>query len=712
MKKNYFLLLCSLLLGVAIQAQVSYTGNGNSGFGGTVGGSTLNISDDGTTMTFSFSRGGSNLDNVLVIYVDSKTGGFSNTNSFNDTGGADRIAISTTNNSDRDPEVSFPSGFTADYAITAKNDFAGIFELQATGSHTFIASADLTPNNDASSATHTFTVDFSEIGITNTDKFDFVVTYCSGDSWLSNEVIGDTSNITVGTGAGVNPGPDGSITFSDSRSYPNTWTGATDNDWATGTNWTEGVPTSTHNVHIPSGLTNYPTASAAVTINKGTVESGASLIAQDAFTGTITYERSLGTANWYLISSPVVGEDATDFLTNSSGISNNGSANAIGTYSDGWTYNYSSTLESGAGYAVKKDAPGNLVFTGTFQSSSVAKLILDTTSDFNLFGNPYTSYIAANSNADGINNLLTVNTASGQDELAEATIWLWNQGTDSYDQVNQASGSFHIAPGQGFFIKGKSGSGDTFFDFTEAMQSHQSSDSFQKSASTRPEVKLMLTDGTMNRDADIYYIDGKTTGFDNGYDSSIFGGINHDFTVYTEAVANSDGKRLGIQSLPNQDFESMVIPVGVIAASGKEITFTAEALNLPSGIKVYLEDREANNVTRLDEVNSNYKVTLNTALNGTGRFFLHTRSSALSTEEVALTGVGMYTINKNTLRVNGINSDKASIKIYNILGKKVLDNSFTSKGVSDVSLPNLNTGVYIVQLVTEKGKISKKIILE
>lgn len=111
-----------------MQAQVTYSGNGNSGFGGTVGGSTLNISDDGTTMTFSFSRGGSNLDNVVVIYVDSKSGGFTNTNSFNDTGGADRVAISTTNGS-RDPEVSFPSGFTADYAITAKNDFAGIFEL-------------------------------------------------------------------------------------------------------------------------------------------------------------------------------------------------------------------------------------------------------------------------------------------------------------------------------------------------------------------------------------------------------------------------------------------------------------------------------------------------------------------------------------------------------------------------------------------------------
>ena len=156
----------------------------------------------------------------------------------------------------------------------------------------------------------------------------------------------------------------------------------------------------------------------------------------------------------------------------------------------------------------------------------------------------------------------------------------------------------------------------------------------------------------------------------------------------------------------------MVIPIGVIAESGKEITFTVEVLNLPSGIKVYLEDRVNNTVTRLDETNSNYKATLNTALNGTGRFYLHTRSSALSTDDVALEGVSVYTVNKNTLRISGVNTTQASVKIYTILGKQVLNYSFSSKGNSDITLPNLNTGVYIVQLTTEKGKISKKIVLE
>ena len=110
--------------------------------------------------------------------------------------------------------------------------------------------------------------------------------------------------------------------------------------------------------------------------------------------------------------------------------------------------------------------------------------------------------------------------------------------------------------------------------------------------------------------------------------------------------------------------------------------------------------------------NSSYKITLGSALSGSGRFFLHTRSSALSTDDIALSGINIFATNKNTLRVTGVNNTNTSIKIYNILGKKILDTSFVSKGVADVNLPNFTSGVYIVQLTTEKGKLSKKIVLE
>ena len=79
------------------------------------------------------------------------------------------------------------------------------------------------------------------------------------------------------------------------------------------------------------------------------------------------------------------------------------------------------------------------------------------------------------------------------------------------------------------------------------MQSHQGSDSFQR-LTTRPEIELTLSNGTATRNADIYYLEGTTTGWDNGYDSSIFGGVANEFAIYTHTVANGNGRNLGIQS--------------------------------------------------------------------------------------------------------------------------------------------------------------------
>ena len=157
----------------------------------------------------------------------------------------------------------------------------------------------------------------------------------------------------------------------------------------------------------------------------------------------------------------------------------------------------------------------------------------------------------------------------------------------------------------------------------------------------------------------------------------------------------------------------MVIPIGIIAAAGKEITFTAEALNLPNDLKVYLEDSLTNTVTRLDEANTSYKVTLNDALNGTGRFFLHTKASGvLSTDELDLSNTSVYATANNTLRVIRLPSGNATVKVFTILGKQVVQTNFSSTGSYDVSLPKLATGMYIVQLETATGKLNKKIFLE
>lgn len=446
--------------------------------------------------------------------------------------------------------------------------------------------------------------------------------------------------------------------------------------------------------------------------NVATIANGTSLLVSGTSTGNVTYNRTLTydadkTKAWYLVSSPVNGEIMTDMISNNT-LATSGANIGFAPYdnsqadsNDRWSYfgsGATDALVNGKGYTAKLGAAGDLSFTGTLNTGDVAIGLTQGSNNFNLIGNPYASYINSGT-------FLTTNT----DELVQEEIYIWNQGTGQYD--TQISGdSFKVAPGQGFFVEANTTNDVTF---TTALQSNEASDTFQKSTA-RPEVQLFMNNGDASRYLKVYYIDGTTTGFDNGYDGKLFGGVPQPFALYSHLVSDSKGENFQIQSLPNSDLESMVIPVGIIADAGKEITFTAQALNLPSELKVFLEDREANSYTRLDEANANYKVTLDEALNGVGRFFLHTSAnkSTLDIDAVALDNISIYNTNNSNLRIVGLSQGKANIKLFNILGKQVLNTTFTSNGVQDISLPNLATGIYIVQLETEAGKLNKKITLE
>jgi len=188
-----------------------------------------------------------------------------------------------------------------------------------------------------------------------------------------------------------------------------------------------------------------------------------------------------------------------------------------------------------------------------------------------------------------------------------------------------------LAPTQGFFEISSNG---TNLNIAESYQASKGG-TFQKTSKT--EIIVNMTDGSNNRFAKMYYLDNVTKGFDNGFDGETFGGIENSEDVFTNLAENNEAKKFQIQSLPISEMETMIVPLGIKAAAGKEITFTAEALNLPNDLKVFLEDRLTNTITRLDEANSSYKVTLNDALNGTGVFFLHTKASGvLNTDDVSL----------------------------------------------------------------------------
>jgi hypothetical protein len=526
----------------------------------------------------------------------------------------------------------------------------------------------------------------------------------NGPSYEIIDITADNSSTASNWQASaINGGSPGKISTT-------TWSGATDNNWNTSTNWSSGLPSSTSDILIPNSLSNYPTASSAVTVNSVTMISGSSLIAQSTFSGNVTYNRTIDFVDgnlkgWYLLSSPVVGQDYNDDYVTANDIASNGTNRGIATYtttSDSWAYHQgagSGSFIAGKGYSLKRQTnTGTVSFTGTLNTNDAGvDVTLDNTGNrYNLLGNPYTSSISSA-------------TLLGNGALSETqTIWIYDQtsGTNGAYAVSTLVGNFILAPGQGFFVKANEAGGTV--NFSEANQSH-SADTFQKSANTEIKLKISV-DGFQNY-AKIYYLDNATKGFDVGYEGEVFGGVTDNFSIYSQLLSDNIGKKYQVQSLPNSDFENMVIPIGIKAAAGKEIRLTADALNLPEAIKVFLEDREENTFTRLDELNASYKITTTSAINGVGRFYLHTTQGVLNINDAALDNVSVFKVH-NSIRIVGLQQGKAAVKLFNVLGKQVLNTAFESNGTKDISLPSLAKGVYIVQLETVEGKLNKKIVLE
>ena len=458
-----------------------------------------------------------------------------------------------------------------------------------------------------------------------------------------------------------------------------------------------------------------PTGNSITTVDSTVLNAGASLIAEgnSTVTGDVTYNRTIdyvATDNlkgWYLMASPVAHNSfSVDTFTAANDIatSNSNSNVAIATYgtsSDNWIYFVTGATRNflpGKGYSIKKaSTTGTVSFTGTLNVADVGVTLSNDGNRFNLLGNPYTSYINSGT--------FLANAALSETQ----TIWVYDQtlSTNGSYVVKTLVEDFILAPGQGFFVKANIAGGSV--NFAETNQIH-TSDTFQKTSKT--EVKIQLSVNGAIQYAKLYYLNTATTGFDVGYEGEVFGGTTDEFSIYTHLLTDNVGKKYQVQSLPNSEYESMVIPVGVKAAANKEIIISAEALNLPAGVNVFLEDKQTDTFTRLDEANSNYKITLTEDLDGIGRFYLHTTSSVLNTDKVAMNNnISIYTSSKD-LHIIGIQDGITKVSLYNILGKQILHTSFKGNGVNTIPLPNFNSGVYIVQLETETRIVNKKIILK
>ena len=157
----------------------SYTGGGG-GFGGTVGAGTLYMDSDTNNVYLGFTPG-NNLNDNVVIHLDTKPGGFTDA-TMNDTADPSRNLLT---NLTRDVDDPFPAGVLPDYGVTIGGFGEVSFELTG-GSLNFLAfQGDQTGNSPA--LAREFAIPKASIG--NPSAIDFFVSYGSDTNFMSNESI-------------------------------------------------------------------------------------------------------------------------------------------------------------------------------------------------------------------------------------------------------------------------------------------------------------------------------------------------------------------------------------------------------------------------------------------------------------------------------------------------------------------------------------------
>lgn len=448
----------------------------------------------------------------------------------------------------------------------------------------------------------------------------------------------------------------------------------------------------------------------------GDVSNVTSLIVNGTSTGNVTYSRYVTGAspNWHLIASPVSGQSIKSFVqAGGNAIATSGINYGLGQYTENtnaWSMYTTGNIDAagnfsvGTGYELLRGSSGTLTFTGTLVASSspgITRTAL-TNAGWNLVGNPFTAAISGNENADASNNFIEVNLDNL--DASFANIYYWDLTTSTYKPIGQSSDAYRIASGQGFFVRSKTG-GATL-SFTNAMQTHTAG-SFKSVQTSWPSIELTATISDKTSTTEIRYLPEMTAGLDPGYDAGAFE-QDPDFGIFTRLVEDN-GIKFAVQCLPDNDYKSLVIPIGLNAGQGSMVNFILEASNLPADIEVYLEDRLTGKFTRLDN-GGTYSVILNESSQGSGRFFIHTRQGFLGTDLVQESPIKLIPIpDRQMIRITGPIDLPADVTIYDLNGRVLSMDRLTATNENQVRFSQMNSGIYLIRIHSSKALIQEKI---
>ena len=475
-------------------------------------------------------------------------------------------------------------------------------------------------------------------------------------------------------------------------------------NWATGSNWDDGnVPTIATNVLLPSGASNYPTITAPANCNDITIEDGASLIGVENLTvsGTATMQRTIpayttSADGWHLLSSPVnnMAIAGSDFEPGASS-PNLDDFYAFSESNYEWL-NYKVganniiNFVNGTGYLVSYETTATKDFTGTLNAADVPFTNLSKTAGqgngWHLLGNPFQSA------------LQWTDTDWARTNIAPGAKIMNSGGT--YTDIT-VGGTDIIPANQGFFVQATADANNSI-TIPISQRVHDAT-LFYKS-SILNQLALKVSDGEFYVETWIQMMEGATADFDDQYDVNFLGGMYQ--APYLYSIISGEGHLSTNRIAPVT--QHTTVPLAFKAFLNREYTITAStAGSFGDEIEVILEDTQENiQIDLKDTIAYTFMATADELIE---RFVVHFFNVTGISETNHLKSVQIYSYGNRIYLHSELNA-YGDVTIYNLLGQNVYHTPVELNGLQSFNL-NLNTGWYVVQVVTKQGVKSKKVFI-
>ncbi|MFK2820064.1 LamG-like jellyroll fold domain-containing protein [Flavobacteriaceae sp. LMIT009] len=419
------------------------------------------------------------------------------------------------------------------------------------------------------------------------------------------------------------------------------------------------------------------------------------------------------------------------------------------------------SLQPGEGFTMKgtADTGGiitneqNYVFNGKPHNGDIT-LTLSTGNDY-LIGNPYASAIDAD---EFILDNISDGPGRAASNIIDGALYFWDHFASSTHYLGEYQGGYatytllggtvaisndirinnngaigskepeqFVPVGQGFFVTADDGGTVTFKNSqrtfkTESLGSSifmrannkkskentEASNSRSSTLDTRSKIRLMLSSPKgYNRQLLLGTDENASPIFDRGYDGPLIENNTEDMFW----VAND--KKYIIQAVNNFE-DSNVFPLGLKISQQGEVSIKIDELeNIPDSLDIFFHDKELNTFHDLNLMT--FKINLE-AGEYLERFELIFNNSSLSIDEIDSKTVDIfYSNSEKSIIINNPKGHKiTTVYMVNMLGQEVFSSRKFNKAANHINLKpsQLSTGAYIISVITDKGSVSKKVIVK